>query len=123
MNNQKTPIGSIVGGIVGGVVTLVAILGFGFWYLRQQRSKNSKTATASEAPKEETKENSLPHTAETHTQQWYYAELNGRPGLFQLPIEGSERPAELGPHADGHIPIESRRGISELAGSSPAKEK
>ncbi|ETS81449.1 hypothetical protein PFICI_06451 [Pestalotiopsis fici W106-1] len=118
-DGQKISIGSIVGGVIGGVVALVAILGTGFWYMRRRKSKNSKASTAIDTPNEGKKEDPLRYWAETHTQQWYYAELNGRPGLFQLPSEGSERPAELGPHAEGHIPIERRRGISELSGSSP----
>lgn len=99
---------------------MMAILGVGFWYWRRQRSKKSKAVLVSGTPEEEQKDGPLPYTLELYTQQWYYAELNGRPGLFQLPTGGSERPAELSPHADGHIPIERRRGLSELAGSSPA---
>ncbi|KAF7541257.1 hypothetical protein G7054_g745 [Neopestalotiopsis clavispora] len=121
--NQEIPIGSIVGGTVGGIVAVVAILAFGFWYWRWQRSKNVKAVLASGPPEEEMKDGPLPYTLELYTQQWYYAELNGRPGLFQLPTEGSERPAELGPHADGHVPMERRRGLSELAGNSPVTTK
>jgi hypothetical protein len=104
-------------------VALVAILGFTFWYLRRRKSKNSKAVLASGTPEVEQKDGPLPYTLELYTQQWYYAELNGRPGLFQLPTEGSERPAELGPHADGHVPMERRRGLSELADNSTATMK
>lgn len=122
--SKGLPLGPIVGGTFAGFVALVVMIGAGIWYLRRRRNNDRKTQNVASAQMEEDQDEEPSFNMQA--QQPYYGELDGRPGLFQLPIEGREKPAELSVYAqDSYTPTEHMHssGASELAGSSPIAHK
>lgn len=95
--SKGLPLEPIVGGTVAGFVALVVMIGAGIWYLRRRRNKDRKPQKVASAQMEVDQDEEPSFNMQA--QQPYYGELDGRPGLFQLPTEGREKPAELSVYA------------------------
>ncbi|KEY74957.1 hypothetical protein S7711_01305 [Stachybotrys chartarum IBT 7711] len=89
-SSNDTNVGAIVGGVLGGVA-LIALIGFGFWYMRRRNGKHSGVA--------ELNGDSVPHGKHQH----YYGGENNNTGYVPM--------ADYSP---------ASRGAAELKHDSPA---